>query len=160
MLPWFLCAHMLGDCGRPFKQAVDEIICALWAMRWHHKHCALSCPLRRVMLVIFLKSVKVRPASLTQVNCSGSYWMLPWIHLPSKRWWWAAILTNAKWVFFVLFFFYNVHHFINCSMSPVWITIQNRAVISIHAVTSCVSGGNIEMWQSAMPKYLQTRQKK
>lgn len=119
MLPWFLCAHMLGDYGRPFKQAVDEIIRALWAMHWHHKHCALSCPLRRVMLVIFLKSVKVRPASLTQVNCSGSYWMLPWIHLPSKRWWRAAILTNAKCFFFCFFIMYIT------SLTAVWVLFES-----------------------------------
>lgn len=29
MLPWLLCAHMLGDYGRPFKHPVDEIIRAL-----------------------------------------------------------------------------------------------------------------------------------
>lgn len=89
MLPWLLCAHMLGDYGRPFKHPVDEIIRALWAMYWHHKHCALSCPLRLIMLVIYLKSlVKVSPASLKhRENCSGSCWMLLWINLQSKRWW-------------------------------------------------------------------------
>lgn len=131
MLPWFLCAHMLGDYGRPFKQAVDEIIRALWAMYWHHKHCALSCPLRRVMLVIFLKSVKVRFASLTQVNCSGSYWTLPWINLPSKRWWWAAILTNAK-----CFFIYIMYI---TSLTAAWVLFESLYTVwqSCNSNTCC-----------------------
>lgn len=61
MLPWLLCAHMLEDYGRPFKHPGDEIIHALWAMYWHRKHCALSCPLG---LIIMKSLVKVRSASL------------------------------------------------------------------------------------------------
>lgn len=65
MLPWLLCVHMLWDYVRPFKHPVDEIIRALWAMYWHHKRCALSCPLALLMWVIFLKVfVEVKPASL------------------------------------------------------------------------------------------------
>lgn len=64
-LPWCLCVHMLGDYVRPLKHPVDETIRALWAMHWHHKHCALSCPLGLFMWVIFLKLlVEVKPVSL------------------------------------------------------------------------------------------------
>ncbi len=65
MLPWRLCVHMLEDYVRPFKHPVDEIIRALWAMRWHHKHRALSCSLALLMWAVCLKSlVEVKPASL------------------------------------------------------------------------------------------------
>lgn len=65
MVPWLLYAHMVGDYGRPFKHPVDEIIQALWGMYWHHKHCALSCPLGPIMRAIFLKLlVRVKPVSL------------------------------------------------------------------------------------------------
>lgn len=58
-----MCAHA-GDYGRPFRHPIDEIIHALWAMHWHYKHCALSCPLGLIIWVIFLKlHVEVTPAS-------------------------------------------------------------------------------------------------
>lgn len=42
-----------------------ELICVLWAVYWHQKHCALSCPLGLLMWVIFLKMlVKVKSVSL------------------------------------------------------------------------------------------------
>lgn len=64
-LPWRLCVHMVRDYMWPLKHPVDEIICALWAMYWHHKQCALSCPLGQLTWVWFLKLlVEVKPASL------------------------------------------------------------------------------------------------
>lgn len=60
MLPWCLCVHMLGDYVRPLKHPVDEIICALWAMYWHHKHYAL-----------FLSSLAINAGDIFKVACQG-----------------------------------------------------------------------------------------
>lgn len=50
MLPWLLCVAMQGDCGRSFRRP-DGLVCALWAMDWHHKHCALPRPPRLITLL-------------------------------------------------------------------------------------------------------------
>lgn len=148
MLPWLLCAHMLGDYWRPFKQPVDEIIRASWAMYWHHKHCALCCPLRLIMLVIFffLKSlVKVRPASgnhgltsVTAVQCRREFiWRFKRDNTCNLN-----VTCSAK--SFLIFFFTLVF----ASYSAVWVVFETHftrdthrtgAVRSIQAYLSCVS---------------------